>query len=44
MRYNEQVNKEPTKQTKEVKPREMTKQGSYTSKDLEQSKNIVWRR
>lgn len=43
MRYNEQVNQEP-KKTKEVKERKMPKQGSYTSKDLENSKDIVWRR
>ena len=40
MRYNEQVNEQPKQTKKEAKPRQMPKQGEYTSKDLEQSKNI----
>ena len=44
MRYNEQVNEQPKQTKKEEKPRDMTKQGSYTSKDLEKSKNIEWLR
>ena len=42
MRYNEQVNKQP--KTKQEKPREMPKQGSYTAKDLENSRDIKWRK
>lgn len=44
MRYNEQQVTQQSKKTKEEKPRTMAKQGQYTSKDLEKSKDIVWRR
>ena len=40
MRFNEsQV--QPTKAAKEPKPREMTKPGSYSSKDLENTKKVM---
>ena len=41
MRYNEQQVTQKPKKAKEEKPRNMTKQGQYTSKDLKQTKGII---
>ena len=38
MRYNEQAVQPPKEKAKEDKPREMTKPGQYTGKDLEGAK------
>ncbi len=44
MRFNEEAPKQKqVKKEASKKPREMTKAGSYSSKELEKSKTIPWR-
>lgn len=43
MRYNEEAANN-SKPIKEKKTRELPSQGKYTSKELEKSKNIPWRK